>query len=143
TGVRSRRDYPEKLRRIKFRDTDTGNTLDFLTNNFVLSAPTIADLYRCRWQVELFFKWIKQNLRIKSFYGTSENAVKSQIWIAVSVYVIVAIMKKQLHLQDSLYTLLQVLSVTIFERTPIYQLLTERDCRTVQAPNRKQLKLFN
>lgn len=143
TGVRSRQDYPEKLRRIKFHDADTGNTLDFLTNNFVLPAPTIADLYRCRWQVELFFKWIKQNLRIKSFYGTSENAVKSQIWIAVSVYVIVAIMKKQLHLQDSLYTLLQVLSVTIFERTSIYQLLTERAYRTVQGSNCKQLKLFN
>ena len=143
TGVRSRHDYPEKLRRIKFHDPDTGNTLDFLTNNFALPATTIANLYRCRWQVELFFKWIKQHLRIKRFYGTSENAVKSQIWIAVSVYVITAIMKKQLHLQDSLYTLLQVLSVTIFERTPIFQLLTERDYKTAQEPFCKQLNLFN
>ncbi|MFH7321654.1 IS4 family transposase [Desulfurivibrio sp. D14AmB] len=143
TGVRSRHDYPEKLRRIKFHDTDTGNTLNFLTNNFVLPAPTIADLYRCRWQVELFFKWIKQNLRIKRFYGTSENAVKSQIWIATSIYLIAAIMKKQLHLQDSLYTLLQVLSVNVFERTPIYQLLTERDYKATQDPSCKQLNLFN
>jgi hypothetical protein len=143
TGVKSRKEYPEKLRRVKFHDAKTGKTLAFLTNNFTLPALTIADLYRCRWQVELFFKWIKQNLRIKTFYGTSENAVKSQIWIAVSVYVIAAIMKKQLHLQDSLYTILQVLSVTAFERTSIFQLLMERNYENEHVPSYKQLKLFD
>ncbi|MEW5818128.1 MAG: IS4 family transposase, partial [Spirochaetota bacterium] len=110
TGPKSQKAYPEQLRRVKFRDRETGKTLVFLTNNFALPALTIAQLYRSRWQVELFFKWIKQNLRIKSFYGTSENAVKTQIWTAVSVYVLVAIMKKQLRLQESLYTILQILS---------------------------------
>lgn len=142
TGLKSRKAYPEKLRRIKFRDPETGKTLVFLTNNFALPTLTIAQLYRSRWQVELFFKWIKQNLRIKSFYGTSENAVKSQIWIAVSVYVLVAIMKKQLRLQESLYTILQILSVNIFERSTIYQLITDRDCASKPAPSCNQLKLF-
>ena len=115
----------DKLRRIKYYDADTDKTLIFLTNNFALPALTIAQLYRCRWQVELFFKWIKQNLRIKNFYGTSENAVKTQIWIAVSVYVLVAILKKRLNIPASLYTILQILSVSVFERIPLLQLLTE------------------
>lgn len=142
TGAKSRKAYPEKLRRIKFRDPETDKTLVFLTNNFALPALTIARLYRSRWQVELFFKWIKQNLRIKSFYGTSENAVKSQIWIAVSVYVLVAIMKKQLRLQESLYTILQILSVNVFERSTVYQLITDHDCLSKPSLPGKQLKLF-
>jgi len=124
TGLYQRKDYPEKLRRVKYYDAETDLTFVFLTNNFNLPALTVAQLYRSRWQVELFFKWIKQHLRIKSFYGTSENAVKTQIWIAISVYVIVAILKKQLHLPCSLYTILQVLSVSVFERVPLYQLFT-------------------
>ena len=119
TGVTSRKDYPEHLRRIRFKDPETGKTLVFLTNNFTLPAATICALYKARWQVELFFKWIKQHLRIKKFYGNSENAVKSQIWIAVSVYVLVAIVKKRLNLDASLYTLLQILSVTLFEKMPL------------------------
>lgn len=115
----------------------------FLTNNFELPAKTIADLYKQRWQVELFFKWIKQNLRIKTFYGTSENAVKAQIWIAVSVYVLVAIMKKRLKIEASLYTILQVLSVTIFERMPLLQVLTNHDYENSYSKNSKQLILFN
>jgi len=119
TGVDTLDDYPEKLRRIRYFDAEPPQKLIFLTNNFVLPALTIARLYKCRWQVELFFKWIKQHLRIKSFYGTSENAVKTQIWIAISVYILVAIVKKQLHLDLSLYTILQILSVTAFEKSPI------------------------
>jgi IS4 transposase len=142
TGPISKKDYPEKLRRIKYNDPQSGKTLVFLTNNFTLPTLTIAQLYRSRWQVELFFKWIKQNLRIKTFYGTSENAVKTQVWIAISVYVLVAIMKKQLRLQESLYTILQILSVTSFERTSLIQLITERDCRTKEPPACNQLKLF-
>jgi hypothetical protein len=143
TGFASRKGYPGKLRRVKFHDAITGKTLVFLTNNFNLPALTIAQLYRSRWQVELFFKWIKQNLRIKSFYGTSENAVKTQIWIAISVYVLVAIMKKELHLKESLYTILQVLSVSAFEKTPVYQLITEQKCKSEPTPICKQLKLFD
>lgn len=142
TGPISKKDYPEKLRRIKYNDPQSGKTLVFLTNNFTLPTLTIAQLYRSRWQVELFFKWIKQNLRIKTFYGTSENAVKTQVWIAISVYVLVAIMKKQLRLQESLYTILQILSVTSFERTSLIQLITERDCRIKEIPAYNQLKLF-
>lgn len=142
TGPISKKDYPEKLRRIKYNDPQSGKTLVFLTNNFTLPTLTIAQLYRSRWQVELFFKWIKQNLRIKTFYGTSENAVKTQVWIAISVYVLVAIMKKQLRLQESLYTILQILSVTSFERTSLIQLITERDCRIKKTPACNQLKLF-
>jgi len=119
TGANAYRHYPEKLRRVKYHDADTNKTLVFLTNDFSLPAYTIAQLYRCRWQVELFFKWIKQHLRIKVFFGHSENAVKSQIWIAVSVYVLVAIIRKRLRLQASLYTILQVLSLTVFERIPL------------------------
>ena len=121
TGITSRKDYPEHLRRIRFKDSETGKTLVFLTNNFILPAATICALYKARWQVELFFKWIKQHLRIKKFYGTSENAVKSQIWIAVSVYVLVAIIKKRLNLDASLYTLLQIFSLALFEKMPIQQ----------------------
>ena len=119
TGFYSLKGYEEPLRRIRFKDPTTGKTLVFLTNNFTLPALTITELYRCRWQVELFFKWIKQHLRIKKFYGTSENAVKTQIWTAVSVYVLVAIIKKRLNLDASLYTLLQVFSVTLFEKIPL------------------------
>ena len=142
SGVRSRKDYPDKLRRVKFHDIESDNTFVFLTNNFSLPPITVAHLYRSRWQVELFFKWIKQNLRIKAFYGTSENAVKSQIWIAVSVYILVAIMKKQLRIPENLYTILQILSVTIFERAPLFQLLTDLEYKTEYAPSSKQLKLF-
>ncbi len=123
TGFYAARDYPKKLRRVKYHDLKTDKTFVFLTNNFALPAMTIADLYRCRWQVELFFKWIKQYLRIKSFYGTTDNAVKTQIWIAVSVYVLVAIIKKRLNLDTSLFTILQILSATIFENITLNQLL--------------------
>ncbi len=143
TGTASRKSYPDKLRRVKFHDQATDKTLVFLTNNFKLPALTIAQLYRSRWQVELFFKWIKQHLRIKRFFGTSENAVKTQIWIAISVYVLVAIMKKQLHLKESLYTILQVLSVSAFEKVPIYQLITDHDYNNEPTTTCKQLKLFD
>ena len=123
TGQTTQFDYPEQLRRIRFKDPITGKTLVFLTNNFTLPAATICALYKARWQVELFFKWIKQHLRIKKFYGTSENAVKSQIWIAISVYVLVAIVKKRLNLDSSLYRLLQILSVTPFEKMSLQQAL--------------------
>jgi hypothetical protein len=123
TGVHSPQDYQAPLRRIRFKDPTTAKTLVFLTNNFVLPALTITELYRCRWQVELFFKWIKQHLRIKTFFGTSENAVKTQIWIAVATYVLIAIIRKRAALPHSLYQILQVLSVTMFERTPLNQLL--------------------
>ena len=125
TGFYQSKDYPEKLRRVKYYDAETDLTFVFLTNNFNLPALTIAQLYRSRWQVEIFFKWIKQHLRIKSFYGTSENAVKTQIWIAISVYVIVAILKKQLHLPYSLYTILQVLSVSVFKEFRFINYLQE------------------
>ena len=120
-GPRTRRDYSAQLRRVRFKDPETGKTLVFLTNQMTLPSATICALYKNRWQVELFFKWIKQHLRIKSFFGTSENAVKTQIWIAVSVYVLVAIVKKKLQLDASLYTLLQILSVTLFEKMPLQQ----------------------
>jgi hypothetical protein len=142
TGFYPSKNYPDTLRRVKFKDPDSGKTLVFLTNNFTLPPLTIAQLYRSRWQVELFFKWIKQHLRIKRFYGTSENAVKTQVWIAVSVYVLVAIMKKRLNLQESLYTILQILSVSVFEKTELYQLVTERDYRPVDMSPGNQLKLF-
>jgi transposase len=143
TGFYTRKDYPGTLRRVKFRDEKANRTLVFLTNNFTLPALTIAQLYRSRWQVELFFKWIKQHLRIKNFFGTSENAVKSQIWIAVSVYVLVAIMKRRLNLQESLYTILQILSVTVFEKIPLFQLVTDRDYKSEFCSAGKQLKLFD
>ncbi len=143
TGFYAAKDYPMKLRRIKYHDATTNKTFVFLTNNFALPALTIAELYRCRWQVELFFKWIKQHLRIKAFYGTTENAVKTQIWIAVSVYVLVAIIKKRLRLEASLYTILQILSVTIFERTPLLQVLTDSDCNMQGCESLNQLNLFD
>ena len=134
--------YPEKLRRIKYYDREKQKRFVFLTNNFVLSASTIADLYKCRWQVELFFKWIKQHLRIKSFFGYSENAVKTQIWIAISIYVLVAIMKKRLGLDQSLYTILQVISIALFEKVPIYQLVNESHYRSKFTIGHIQLNLF-
>ncbi len=143
TGFYSARGYPEKLRRIKYHDSTADKTLVFLTNNFSLPAMTIADLYRCRWQVELFFKWIKQHLRIKSFFGTSENAVKTQIWIAVAVYVQVAIIKKRLNLKASLYTILQILSVTVFEKIPINQLFLDDDLSQSESEFVNQLILFD
>jgi hypothetical protein len=141
TGFYAQRDFPAALRRVRFIDQATTKTLIFLTNNFTLPALVIAQLYRCRWQVELFFKWIKQHLRIKRFFGTSENAVKSQIWIAVSVYVLVAIVKKRLNLRPSLFQLLQVLSLTMFERTPLDQLLSfnTTDQEMPNAPNQLTL----
>ena len=123
-GHYARRDYPTALRRIGYRDPQTGKALIFLTNNFVVPALTVAQLYKSRWQIELFFKWIKQHLRIKAFYGTSENAVRIQIWSAISVYLLVAILKKRLHLEASLYTILQILSLMLFEKTPILQALS-------------------
>lgn len=142
-GVKSPEYYPEKLRRIRYYDAEKNKNLTFLTNNFLLPPLTIAELYKCRWQVELFFKWIKQHLRIKAFYGTSKNAVKTQIWIAISIYVLVAIVKKRLKLQLSLYTILQILSVTVFEKVPIAQALTnfEQETQMVESPN--QLLLFD
>jgi hypothetical protein len=138
----SRKSFDQPLRRIRFKDPETQKTLVFLTNNFALPALTITQLYRCRWQIELFFKWIKQHLRIKAFFGTSENAVKTQIWIAVSVYVLIAIVKKRLELSVSLYEILQILSLTMFERTPLNQLLTltETDLNMLHADT--QLILF-
>jgi len=136
------KDYPERLRRIRFKVPESGKTLVFLTNNMTLSALTIAALYKSRWQVELFFKWVKQHLRIKRFYGTSENAVKTQIWTAVAVYVLVAIVKKQLHLDASLYTLLQILSVTLFEKMPLQQALIEPARQPNDPANANQLNLL-
>ena len=121
TAIDSAKAYPDALRRITYVDAVTHHRLKFLTNNFVLPALTIAQIYKCRWQVELFFKWVKQHLRIKTFFGTSENAVKTQIWIAISIYVLVAIVRKRLGLEVSLYQILQILSVTLFEKTPILQ----------------------
>jgi hypothetical protein len=138
-----RQGYPEKLRRIRYVDAQTNQRLVFLTNNFSLPPLTIAQLYRSRWQVELFFKWIKQHLRIKNFYGTSENALRTQIWIAISVYVLVAIVKKELHLEVSLYRMLQICSVTLFEKTPILQALSLADDQTTLDDRCKQLILFN
>jgi hypothetical protein len=144
TGFYSAKDYPEPLRRISYRDLQTGKYLVFLTNNFVLPAITIAHLYKTRWEVETFFKWIKQHLRIKAFFGTSENSVKTQVWIAVSVYVLVAILKKRLHTDHTLYTILQVLSVSQFEKEPLQALLSlqSADLSKIDvSPN--QLILFN
>lgn len=142
TGYNSRRDYPQKLRRIRYVDEQQALQLIFLTNHFTLPALTISDLYRCRWQVELFFKWIKQHLRIKAFFGTSENAVKTQIWIAISVYVLVAILKKRLRIEHSLYTILQLLSLTLFEKVPLQQLLTMTSYRIENDYQHIQLNLF-
>jgi hypothetical protein len=138
----ARKNYPEKLRRVVFVDEDKDIRLNLLTNQMTLPALTIAQLYRCRWQVELFFKWIKQHLRIKAFYGTSENAVKTQIWIAISVYVLVAIIKKRLKIDLSLYTILQIFSITLFEKMPILQALTETDYKNIITSGHIQLNLF-
>jgi hypothetical protein len=142
-GFYAKKEYPGKLRRIRYYDADNDKRLIFLTNNFMLPAVTIAELYRCRWQVELFFKWIKQHLRIKAFYGTSENAVKTQIWIAISVYVLVAIIKKQLKLEQSLYTILQIFSVTLFEKTLLPQAFDEFDNINTDDDDCKQLYLLD
>ncbi|MCK6560306.1 IS4 family transposase [bacterium] len=140
---RSLQDYPEQFRRVKFYDTDNDRYLVLLTNNVTIAALTVAQLFKCRWQIELFFKWIKQHLRIKAFYGISENAVKTQIWIAISVYVLVAIIRKRLKLQASLYTILQILSVTLFEKSDINQLLTETSIIPEQPIAQNQLNLFD
>ena len=141
-GFSSRQGYPERLRRIRYFDAEKRKWLVFLTNNFALPALTIAQLYKCRWQVELFFKWIKQHLRIKAFYGTSENAVKTQIWTAIAVYVLVAIVKKRLQLEASLYTMLQILSVSLFEKIPLAQALTLSRAAALEAESGNQLNLF-
>src|ERR1022692_456667 len=143
TGFYSHKGFQTPLRRIRFKDPKTGKRLIFLTNNFALSALTITDLYRCRWQVELFFKWIKQHLRIKQFYGTSENAVKTQIWIAVSVYVLVAIVKKRLDISASLYEMLQILSLTMFEKNSLNTLLSTVGADQNDTDFSNQLNLFN
>jgi len=142
-GFYTQQSYPEKLRRVKFYDAQRDKRLTFLTNQFSFPAATIADLYRCRWQVETFFKWIKGHLRIKAFYGTSENAVKTQIWIAIAVYVLVAIIKKRMQISLSLYTILQILSLTLFHKMPLYQAFAESACKNRIATIDNQLKLFD
>jgi hypothetical protein len=142
-GPKSSRLYPDPLRRVAFYDAESARRLVFLTNNFALPALTIARLYKCRWQVELFFKWIKQHLRIKTFYGTHDNAVKTQVWIAISVYVLVAIVKKELGIPRSLYEILQVLSLTLFEKTPLFQALTTQNTPIPQRTSPNQLSLFD
>ena len=141
--ARSARHYPEALRRVRYHDREQDHRFSFLTNNFDLPALTVALLYKSRWKVELFFKWIKQHLRIKSFYGTSENAVKTQIWIAVAVYVLVAIVKRRLELESSLHHLLQILSITLFEKTPILQAFQEADPKVSPSAPPNQLILFD
>jgi len=143
TGTQSSKDYPIHLRRVKFYDAKHDKLLVFLTNNFELPALIIAELYRCRWQVELFFKWIKQHLRIKRFFGTSENAVKTQVWIAIAVYVLVAIVKKRMNSDASLYTILQIFSITLFEKTPMNQLLTFAHQPENVIDEDNQLNLFD
>ena len=143
TGPRSSEYYPERLRRIHYVDTELNKRFFFLTNNFNLSALTIARLYKLRWQVELFFKWIKQHLRIKAFYGTTPNAVKTQVWIAISVYVLVAILKKELELEASMYEILQVLGVTLFEKTPVKSLFADDSYNFSKSSSSNQLNLFD
>jgi hypothetical protein len=143
TIARSVEGYPDPLRRIRYKDPESGKTFVFLSNNFELSALTVTDLYRCRWHVELFFKWIKQHLRIKAFYGTSVNAVKTQIWSAVSTYLLVAILKKRLGIEHSLYTMLQILSVALFEKTPILQALSAATHSSGDEGFSNQLQLFS
>jgi Domain of unknown function (DUF4372)/Transposase DDE domain len=142
-GHYAAKDYPDKIRRIKFYDEQTGKVLIFLTNNFHLAATEIAALYKHRWKIELFFKWIKQHLKIKSFWGHSENAVKTQVWIAVSVYVLVAIAKKKFMLQQSLYEILQILSISIFERMPVNQLFQQTQLQYFKEQNHNQLNMFD
>lgn len=143
TAIDSAKAYPDALRRVSFYDADTDKRLKFLTNNFILPALTIAQIYKSRWQVELFFRWVKQHLRIKAFFGTSENAVKTQIWIAVSVYVLVAIVRKRLRLDVSLYQILQILSITLFEKVPILQALEASDSQSDLPDSSNQLNLFD
>ena len=143
TAIESAKAYPETLRRVSFYDAENDKRLKFLTNNFVLPALTIAKIYKSRWQVELFFKWTKQHLRIKAFFGTSDNAVKTQIWIAVSVYVLVAIVRKRLALESSLYQILQILSLTLFEKVPISQALQPSDSQNESDDDPNQLILFD
>ncbi len=143
TAIESAKAYPDALRRVSYFDAETNQRLRFLTNNFALPALTIAQIYKCRWQVELFFKWIKQHLRIKAFFGTSANAVKTQIWIAVSVYVLVAVVRKRLGLDSSLYQILQILSLTLFEKTPILQALQASDSQEELLGPSNQLNLFD
>lgn len=143
SGFYASKDYPEKMRRIKYHDAESNKTFVFITNNFILPALTVCQLFKCRWQVEIFFRWIKQHLRIKSFYGTSPNAVKTQIWIAIAVYVLVAIVKKRLKLEVSPYTFLQILSVTAFEKVNILQLITDNQYQVVCTQNPNQLDLFD
>lgn len=143
TGPKSQKDYPEQLRRVRYFDSELDKRLVFLTNNFMVQAKTVADIYRCRWQVELFFKWIKGHLRIKSFYGTSQNAVKTQIWTAISAYLLVAIMKKQWDIPISLHTFLQILEVNLFERRPINQIVEEAMIHELNTVLDNQLKLFD
>ncbi len=143
TGPKSSEYYPERLRRIHYVDTELNKRFFFLTNNFNLSALTIARLYKLRWQVELFFKWIKQHLRIKAFYGTTPNAVKTQVWIAISVYVMVAILKKEHELEASMYEILQVLGVMLFEKTPVKSLFSDDFYKFSKSSPDNQLNLFN
>jgi transposase len=143
TGVDTAVEYPQSLRRIKYVDPDTGRRLIFLTNNFALDALTIAKLYKCRWQVELFFKWIKQHLRIKTFFGTSDNAVKTQVWIAISVYLLVAIVKKEHKLERSMNEILQILSLNLFEKTPLFSALSSKMNTNPTEPRHNQLSLFD
>jgi len=138
-----KRGYPERLRRVRYYDGISQRRLIFLSNNFLLPALTIAQLYQCRWQVELFFRWIKQHLRIKAFYGTSQNAVRTQVWIAISVYVLVAIVRKRLNLERSLHSILQILSVSLFEKIPILQALSQPQCDEMNYLSSKQLILFD
>jgi hypothetical protein len=142
-GLKSAKNYPDQMRRIKYTDRETGQHYVFLTNNFTLSAQVIAKLYKCRWQIELFFKWIKQHLRIKAFYGTSENAVKTQIWTAISVYVLIALVKKRMNLDITLYTFLQILSVSVFEKVDILQLVTNSAGMAEDTYISNQLNLFD
>jgi hypothetical protein len=143
TGFYAAQDYPDKLRRIRYHDKDSQKHLTFLTNNFSLAATTIARLFKCRWQIELFFKWIKQHLHIKAFYGTSTNAVKTQIWIAIATYVLVAILRKRLNINAPLYNILQILSVTLFEKSPLLQVLSEGNADIDKEQHCNQLNLFD
>jgi len=143
TGPKSKNEYPEQMRRVRYMDSELQKRFVFLTNNFFVDAKTVADIYRSRWQVELFFKWIKGHLRIKTFYGTSPNAVKTQIWIAISVYLLVAITKKQLDISVSMHTFLQILEVNLFEKRPINQIVDEAMKHELNTQLDNQLKLFD
>jgi hypothetical protein len=143
TGIKSKMDYPESLRKVSYHDAEKNKRLVFLTNNFIITAKTVAEIYRSRWQVELFFKWIKQHLRIKSFFGTSPNAVKTQIWIALITYLLVAIVKKKLNLPGSLHTILQILEVNLFEKKPIFQVVSDALKQKSIDYTSNQLNLFD